>query len=403
MNRDDLDTDILIVGGGIAGYTLALLLTGANIRCQVISKTRAANEPVHTDPRTLAITRASEAILRYAGIWEQLPGNDIGLFQRIQVWDQHGNGDISFDSASLCESTLGYIIRQSQLEITLSSALDPAVVWQANSISSLQTTATNVCITLADQRRLAARLVVGADGARSQIRQLAGIDWPVHDYQQCAVAGTVETEYAHGNTARQRFLDNGPLAFLPMADPGQCGFVWSTNTDHARELQDMEESSFNRVITEAIDNRLGQVTRCHTRAVFPLQHAQADRYCQPRIALIGDAAHTVHPLAGQGANLGLLDAAALAEVIIQAVASERDPGRIAVLRRYERWRKGENYLMMEIFHALNELFTRQTRVCQHMRNTGMDLVDMITPLKHAIMRHAMGRAGDLPAIARSPA
>ena len=400
MNPDNLDTDVLIAGGGIAGTTLALLLARADIRCLLIQREPETGNSERSDPRTLAITRASARILQHAGAWGRLPAANMGLFQCIHVWDQNGSGDISFDSASLCEPTLGYIIRQSDLEQALDSTVAPASVCHANNINSIQVSDRDVRVELDDHRRLSARLVVGADGARSQVRQLAGIDWPVHDYKQHAIAGTVQTEYAHDNVARQRFLDQGPLAFLPMADPFHCGFVWSTGNEHARELQAMEEARFNEALATAFDHRLGQVIRCHARAVFPLLHAQAGRYCQPRLTLIGDAAHTVHPLAGQGANLGLLDAAALAEVILNAKLSGRDPGRISVLRRYERWRKGENFLMMKIFHGLNELFTRQESMCSYLRNTGMDLVDVITPARHAIMRYAMGQAGDLPAVAR---
>ena len=185
-----------------------------------------------------------------------------------------------------------------------------------------------------------------------------------------------------------------------MAAANRCGFVWSTATGHAEELMAMDEETFNHAITDAFAQRLGRVTHSVSRASFPLQHAQAGCYCQPRLALIGDAAHVIHPLAGQGANMGLLDAAVLAEVILKEIARNRDPGSYPVLRRYERWRRGENYLMLKVLQGLKNLFASRSAAVCYLRNTGLDLTDMLFPVKHSIMRHAMGLAGDLPDFAR---
>jgi 2-octaprenylphenol hydroxylase len=186
-----------------------------------------------------------------------------------------------------------------------------------------------------------------------------------------------------------------------MADPHQCGIVWSTTPDHAKSLIKMDEDSFHKALAEAFTHTLGNIVSSGPRACFPLQHSQSEHYCQPRLALIGDAAHTVHPLAGQGANMGLLDAATLAEVLIEARNKHKDIGAYPVLRRYERWRKGENFLMIKVLQGLKYLFESQLVSVRHLRNIGLDVTDMLTPVKYSIMRHAMGLSGDLPVFARN--
>jgi 2-octaprenylphenol hydroxylase len=253
---------------------------------------------------------------------------------------------------------------------------------------------------MTDGGNIAARLVVAADGNRSPLRAMAGIGFPVRAYGQDAVACLVRTELPHGNVARQRFLRGGPLAFLPLAEPYRCGIVWSTTPEHARALQEMEDSKFCEALASAFENTLGRVLESGPRRTFPLSFAHAERYLRGRLALAGDAAHCVHPLAGQGANLGLLDAAALAELVVDAHRRGRDPGAARVLRTYERWRRGENAAMGFALDALQKLFGPADGALPGLRSLGLDLVDRSGPLKHAIMRRAMGVEGDVPGIAR---
>ena len=403
IRSGDLDAEVIIVGGGLAGLTFAALLARNNIRCLIIEERTEQPDLERSDPRTLAITRASENILKAARAWQKLPPERIGYFRRMFVWDEQGEGDIEFDSAELCEPTLGFIIEQTALEWALQQVAKQTdlVSWyQPSSVKSLDVAEQSVNVHLADGQTLTARLVAGADGNKSAIRTLAGISYPVHDYHQSAVACIVETEKPHESVARQRFLIDGPLAFLPMADAYHCGVVWSTTPDHASRLLAMEVSKFNRELAESFSHVLGSIVSSKLHAGFPLQHAQANQYCQPRLALIGDAAHCVHPLAGQGANMGLLDAATLSEVIADAYCQGRDPGTYAVLRRYERWRKGENYLMLKVLQGFKMLFESRLGSVRHLRNAGLDLTDMAVPIKHTIMRLAMGLYGDLPSVAR---
>ncbi len=398
------DIDVIICGAGIAGAAVAALLAQAGISCLMIERRGIHPVTDRVDPRALAITRASENILRATGAWPLIPADRIGHFRSMRVWDEQGDGDIEFDSADVCEPTLGYIIEQTQIELALQQAnagYSQIKYLQPASLHDIEIARDVVTAVLEDGSRHTARLIIGADGARSRLRTLAGIGYPVHDYLQQAVACRVTTGKPHAETARQRFLATGPLAFLPLADPHQCGIVWSTTPDQVEQLMHMDESEFNQVLARAFDHTPGEILSSGPRARFPLQHAQAEKYCLPRLALIGDAAHMVHPLAGQGANLGLLDAAALAEIVIDTAGKNRDIGTLPVLRRYERWRKGENYLMLKVLQGFKVLFENRLEPVKHLRNIGLDITDMLMPVKHCIMRHAMGQAGDLPSFARN--
>lgn len=403
MIDQSLHADVIIVGGGLTGCTLASLLAKNNIRCLITSNQPPVTDQINKqDPRTLAITRGSENILRAAGAWQYLDPENIGYFREMFVWDENGDGDIHFDSAELCEPALGTIIEQSALELALQNQTRQceSIEWIQSTPVSFARDKTKITINLEDGNQYSARLLVGADGANSVVRTLANIAYPRHDYHQRAVACIVKTEKPHQQTARQRFMLDGPLAFLPMADPYHCGIVWSTSPHHADELLAMETRNFNHVLAEAFEHKLGAIETLTPPVTFPLFHAQAQTYCQPRLALAGDAAHTVHPLAGQGANLGLLDAATLAEIIISTSQKQRDIGNHIALRRYERWRRGENYLALKILQGFKNLFENRHDTLKVMRNIGLDLTDAIYPVKHAIMRHAMGLSGDLPVFAR---
>ena len=399
------DTGIIVVGAGIVGATFATLLarTGLNIALIESSSAAPAKDESVLDPRVLAITKASERILSKANIWDKIECSRIGCFREMHVWDENGNGEIHFDSAAICQPTLGYIIESELIRLTLHTSLEnmDTVTWYRPARPVLLERHDDaIVLGLDDGRRLRSDLIVAADGGNSAVRDLAGIAHDIHDYQQSALVSVVETEKPHGNIARQRFMTLGPLAFLPMAEPSRCGIVWSTSPEHAGDLANMEATLFRMELEKAFTGTLGKIIDSGPRAVFPLRRAQAEHYCQPRLALIGDTAHSVHPLAGQGANQGLLDAATLAEIIIETRSKGRDPGAYSVLRRYERWRRGENYRMMMIFEGFKYLFENQDGSVRWLRNTGMDLMDSVPLAKEWIMYRAMGLEGDLPALAR---
>ncbi|MDH5661142.1 MAG: UbiH/UbiF/VisC/COQ6 family ubiquinone biosynthesis hydroxylase, partial [Gammaproteobacteria bacterium] len=242
---------------------------------------------------------------------------------------------------------------------------------------------------LDDQTQLSANLIVAADGTRSWVRQQADIAVKGWDFDQAALVTTVKTEKYHQDTAWQRFLNTGPLAFLPLTD-GYSSIVWSTSPDEAKRLTEISEAEFALELEHAFESKLGKVESVAGRAVFPLRLFETLNYVKPRLALVGDAAHTIHPLAGQGVNLGLADVASLIEVVVEAINDKKDIGDFKVLRRYERWRRADNRSMLVAMDGLKRLFGSEVSLIKDLRNAGLNITNQLTPIKNLIMRQAMG-------------
>lgn len=398
--------DVTVAGAGVVGLTLAALLARAGLRVAVV-EAQPSMPPTardHYDLRVLAVTRASACVLSTCGAWPRIAQGRYGCFRRMEVWDAGSRGRISFDAADIAEPQLGHIIEQSLLREALEQALrDHRVDWyRPAAMSELSVHADTLDLRLADGRSVATRLLIGADGSDSSVRTLAGIAYERHDYQQTAVVCNVLTDRPHGDAARQRFLHRGPLAFLPLAEECASSVVWSTTADHAQSLLALSDAAFCAELSAAFEHVAGSVSSVGPRAGYPLSRGTALHYVRPRIALIGEAAHTIHPLAGQGANLGLLDAATLAQVVTEAVSRGEDAGSYSVLRRYERWRRGENLLMQLAMDGFKILFAMQDPPLRWLRGMGLSLTDRCTPVKNMIMRRAMGLAGDLPLAALGP-
>lgn len=384
----------------MVGAALACALGDSALRIAVVEPRPPAMEwpPETTDLRVSAITCASQRLFTALHAWEAMQAERVSPFREMRVWDAGGNGEVHFDSADIGAETLGYIIENRVIQRALIQRLqdrDNITLHCPAAVSQLQHEDHGIVLMLDNGRHISADLIIGADGAQSRVRKLAGIDVLRRDYQQSAVVTTVTTRHHHQETAWQRFLATGPLAFLPLWD-GRSSIVWSTTAQHARHLCALEEDAFNHELQEAFEQRLGDIEHSGQRASFVLQRQHASTYVRPRIALIGDAAHTVHPLAGQGVNLGLLDAAALAEVLLEAVAAGRDIGGLAVLRRYERWRKGDNLLMMTALDGFKQLFGTSAPPLALARNLGMNMLNGLAPAKQHIMRYAMGYRDDMP-------
>lgn len=400
-------TEVAIAGAGLSGRTLANLLSRNGVSSVIVDTTKAvpASTVTAPDPRTLAITPASANILASIHIWQRLPRERIGTFSQMHVWDETTGSEIRFDSAEICEPALGYIIEQQLLEQQLEQActyLPDCTSIRHCQIASIVNSEAGIGLELTNGDRIQAELLVAADGTHSPVRKLAGLDGARHDYHQQAITCTVSSRLAHGNVARQRFLSTGPLAFLPLADPHHCGIVWSTTPEHARELLAMEEPGFCLALQQAFEHRLGEITSCGKRGGFNLCSANAPAYIADRLALVGDAAHTIHPLAGQGANMGLLDVAVLSELILEARARQRAIYSRQLLRRYERWRRTDNHCMQLALDGIKTLFASRNNAIVNLRRFGLDTVNSIPWIKSAIMQHAMGLEGDLPATAKRP-
>lgn len=411
--ESDRHFDLLIVGGGMVGAALACALGGTSLRIGMVEAHDPAQPPARDDsdfdPRVSALTLASRNLLRNIGAWEFISAQRHSPFERMQVWDAEGTGEIAFSAADLGQLELGYIIENS---VTLAGLyqrlqqLDNIEIIAPALIEDISEPHKGVRrVTLKEGAQLTAELVVGADGAQSKVRSLAGIVLDARDYQQRAIVTTVQTEKSHRATAWQRFLPTGPLAFLPLRtgqyDDHYCSIVWSVDADQADPLMALDDAVFAESLGRAFEHRLGGVESVAQRFVFPLRQRHAKTYILDSLALVGDAAHTIHPLAGQGVNLGLLDAAVLAEEIIRAHSRDLPLSEYSLLSRYQRRRVANNLLMMELMSGFKQLFGNTNPALRWLRNSGMSLVNRIGPVKNHLAAQAMGLVGDLPGLARS--
>jgi ubiquinone biosynthesis UbiH/UbiF/VisC/COQ6 family hydroxylase len=318
----------------------------------------------------------------------------------MAVWDANSDGALTFNAASLGREHLGTIVEHGNLALALNTvcAARRDIVRLTASVRSIDYGAESLHLGLDSGTGIDASLVVACDGAHSPLRQLLGIGTSTRSFGQTALACNVEVSIPHGNIARQRFLATGPVAFLPLASARMCGVVWSTTPAQAQHLAATSDDYFMTLLTQALGNALGPVRATSERLLVPLRALHAQRYSRGRAVLLGDAAHIVHPLAGQGLNLGIMDAAALAEVFDAGDELDLKFPRVA-LRRFERMRRGENIAMLNMTSALNRLFRQEDRVTRRARGSGMRFVDRVPPLKQWLMLRAMGEIGDVPKLA----
>jgi 2-polyprenylphenol 6-hydroxylase len=402
--------DVLVIGGGPVGAGLGALLLGAGsgaatpFRVAVLEPHR-PRMPTHDapiDPRVVAVSRASERILEAAGAWTAVR-HRLSPYERMRIWHEAVSpvsaGSLVFDAADVGEPNLGYIVESRVLQAALLEAfaaaggrVEPA------ELVGLRIEPDSVAVETSGGT-LNARLVVGADGAQSAVRRAVGLTADVSDYRQSAIVATVATERSHERTAWQRFMRKGTLAFLPLAD-GTSSIVWSADDDVASKLLGASATDFVLELDHASDHALGATRLVSERVSFPLRRLAAHRYAAQRVALIGDAAHVVHPLAGQGVNLGLLDAAVLAELLLEARGEREDPGALRVLRHYERWRKSEAAFMSAAIDAFDRFLAHGRGPISRLAQRGLGWVNRSHELKRFFVRRALGTTGDLPAVAR---
>jgi ubiquinone biosynthesis UbiH/UbiF/VisC/COQ6 family hydroxylase len=394
-----LDCEVAIVGAGPAGQALALVLAQDGFDVALIDAgSGPATAPVEPDLRVFALAPAATRLLASVGAWPPPQAQRVCAYRRMHVWQGDPGDGVRFDAASLGWPALGHIVEHGVLQHALALRVEQApgitTRWTAQ-VDALARGDGHVEVGLAGAATLRAGVLVGADGTGSPVRNLAGIQADRVDYRQCGLVANVATAVAHGATARQRFLATGPLAFLPLADGG-CSIVWSLPTDEAQRLHALQPDAFAHALGTAAGGVLGRIELTSARALFPLARQLARDYQRERVALVGDAAHAVHPLAGQGLNLGLLDVAALAQVLAAARARGLDPGSAPVLSRYARWRQGDNALAARAFEALDRLYRLDLPGATLARALGQRLVQQLPPLRRGFIEHAAGLAGRVP-------
>jgi len=417
----NLDFDVIIVGAGVIGAAMAGLLaarklcapgrvaiiahrfptpgTGATAGGSNAIASAAAAAEADWDLRVFALSRASQRLLGICGVWDSLPRNRVFAYERMCVWDAggapRGKGSIAFDCAEIGEPNLGFIVEGRALQSQcLHAARQWGIVTIEGTLDSLAIGAADAAVRLSDGRELRARLLIAADGTESNTRALLGIETAGHAYHQDALIAHVRTAAPHRNTAWQRFLGSGPLAFLPLPD-GRSSIVWSVARPEAARLATLDRSAFGAALTAAGGGVLGECELTTSVASFPLKLQYAVEYARPRAVLLGDAAHCVHPLAGQGLNLGLLDCAALADVLGDAPATVRF-GEYRLLRRYERWRRSENLLAAAALDGLERLFSSVDPLSTGLRTAGLSAVDKMPFIKRRFAQRALGLVGDVP-------
>ncbi len=405
------DFEVAVVGAGPIGLAAALLLARraaippARIalidRRIPVAGADLAQLPV--DLRVFALSRASEKILRTVDAWTDVARVRAAPYERMQVWHAdvppHGGDALVFDAAEIGERDLGVIAENNLLQAALAAAARRAGIQMIEGELEALEFARDAALLRVAGRDFRARLAVGADGAQSRVRELAGLFATRTDYGQIAIVAMVHTARPHERTAWQRFLGDGTLAFLPLGD-GSSSIVWSVPAARGEKLLAASPEEFERELERDFDGALGAVRLASDRVKFPLWRLSAEHYVSARVALVGDAAHVVHPLAGQGANLGLLDAAALADVIAEGIEAREDPGAERILRRYERWRRSENELMSAAIDAFDRLLARGTGRIAEVAQRGLPWVGRSGIVKRAFIERAMGLVGELPVAAR---
>ncbi|WP_421267025.1 FAD-dependent 2-octaprenylphenol hydroxylase [Aeromonas veronii] len=398
------NVDVVIVGGGMVGLGLAAALKHSALKVLVVEGQLPDPQLGEVaDNRVSALSLASQQILRHVGAWDGIEARRLQAYDKMAVWEQDSFGHIDFDAASLRQANLGHIVENRVIQLALLEAIEGAsnihLLTPARA-KSLQSGPAGALLLFEDGQAISAKLVVAADGAHSWVRRQADIPLTSWDYGHHALVATVRCAEPHEAVARQIFTPDGPLAFLPLWQENLCSIVWSLPAARAEALCTCDDEQFNRQLTAAFDARLGLCKVEGPRSAIPLTARYARDFARERLVLVGDAAHTIHPLAGQGVNLGLLDAAALAEQILQNHAAGEDIGLLANLRSYERWRKSEAARMLAAMEGLKRLFSGANPLKKLVRGVGLRAANLLTPFKEGVIRAAMGLEGELPALAR---
>ena len=406
-NHRQLETEVLIHGGGMVGLTLGIALAGAGVEVLVLDKADPAGTVTAAyDGRVSAITHGSRLALAAIGLWDRIAPHGEPI-REIRVSDGSSPLFLHFDHRAVGHEPFGYIVENRHTRAALyAAAADTARLhlMAPCGVASLRRDGSGVAAALDDGRRIAARLAVAADGRHSTLRREAGIAVTSWRYDQTGIVCTVAHQRPHLGIAQERFLPAGPFAILPMTDDPAGGhrssLVWTERADLAPSIMALDDAGFNQEMALRFGDYLGRLEVVGGRWSFPLGLSHALRYADRRLVLVGDAAHAIHPISGQGLNLGLRDVAALAEILVDARRLGLDIGAGDILDRYERWRRFDTALLLAVTDGLNRLFSNDIAPIKLVRDLGLAAVNQVGPLKKFFMRQAMGVVGDLPRLVR---
>lgn len=397
--------DVIIAGGGMVGASLACALSGHGLRIALVEPLRGEqrSEPGYDD-RAIALAWGTSRIFAGLGLWEALSAQATPI-HRIHVSDRGHAGRVHMDRESEGLPAIGFVVPARAIGLVLTDAvsrLEDVTQFCPATVTGLVAGEDSAKVVIEQDHReqpVQATLVVAADGAGSLLREQAGITSQRHDYRQTAIVTNITPQLPHHNTAWERFTDTGPLALLPMSD-NRCGVVWTVATDQADRVMALSDDEFLDQLQERFGNRLGRLQRAGVRQAWPLQLLSARQSVAPRLALIGNAIHTLHPIAGQGFNLGARDVAALAEVLVDALRAGQDIGAAPVLSRYAGWRLRDHRNVTIFTDGLARLFTLPLPGLGMVRSAGMLAFDLFPPAKRLLTRLTMGRSGRTPRLAR---
>jgi 2-octaprenylphenol hydroxylase len=397
--------DIVIVGAGIVGATAALALAKKTTLQIALLDTKTISPIWHKsqhDLRVSAISLASQRIFKNLQIWDSIATKRISSYQRMFVWDSESGSEIDFDGV-MQHATMGYIIEESVIRTSIYESfadLSNLDVLAPMQLVSLQEKLTHIELITAKDEVIEARLVIAADGGHSWVRENANIIAESRDYEHTALVATVKTSLSHKATAWQRFLPQGPLAFLPLVDANSCSIVWSTTPTQAEYLLSLDDTHFQTELAAAFSAKLGDILHVSARASFHLQMQHVKNYVKPNLVLVGDAAHTIHPLAGQGVNMGLLDVASLVDVITQAISKQRVFFSLPTLRRYERARKADNAAMLLFVDSIKAIFETSNPIVKTLRGAGLHITNKMNFVKNFFANYAAGNRAEMPLLTR---
>lgn len=397
--------DITIVGGGMVGLALAASFADSNLRIAVIEG-HTPDETLNEDPdtRVSALSRASEFFLKNLQAWEGIITRRAAPYHAMEVWEKDSFARLAFDAGNISQSNLGHIVENRVIQLALLDRvkqLSNVSLFMPNVCNNMAIGESEAWLTLDNGDSISSKLVVGADGANSWVRTQQDIPLTHWDYGHNAIVANIRTAEPHEGIARQIFTPQGPIALLPLSDPNLCSLVWSTEPNRADTLLSRPETAFNHILTSEFDTRLGLCQVESERKAFALKMRYARNFVVNRVALVGDAAHTIHPLAGQGVNLGFLDAASLAEEVLALWQQGEDIGLQKNLRSYERWRKAEAAKMIAAMQGFKDLFEGDNPAKKFVRGLGMQFIGHLPGMKEEMMKRALGITGKLPDLVKS--